>query len=180
MNIVIHSIFNECDCNALSEFTTKHNNSKSIKAINNMTIIGTCLAVPAALLSFVIGEIECAFILIACIAALWAVKWYTLNKKIPATNKRINSNLFGGALTFAFYDDYLYEKSETPFSVSETSMRYELFEKVSETYDNFFFCINEAKIVIVPKRDISHEQIFELEQFLYYKFGPKFNRIAVK
>ena len=84
----------------------------------------------------------------------------------PQKMKKSFENLLGASLTVAFYDDYYYCRIETPFEITETSLRYENVKSVIETRELLLFESGRRQVVAVPKASLSPESLNRLMLFI--------------
>ena len=100
---------------------------------------------------------------------------------IPSKTKkgtvRINKSLEGSYMLCAFYDDYYFTGCESPVRKGEQSFRYSFVDEAFETSEYFLLLLNNSTCDVVPKRDMSPEQIAEASAFFVDKFAGKFKKI---
>ncbi len=84
----------------------------------------------------------------------------------PQKMKKSFDPLLGASFTIAFYDDYYYCRIETPFEITETSLRYENVKSVIETREMLLFESNRRQVVTVPKAALSPEDLNQLMLFI--------------
>lgn len=177
MNVVFQSDYTPFDNEMFAKDFLKNSDSKAITAFKKASklifILGGFVLVGALF----IGSFWISFE-IAAILVFWGIYYARYPKKVVKSVTEQNRVLLGSRNMYAFYDDYYYEKTETPLQVRETSQSYNMIRQIDETPTHFFL-YTENTCNVVPKRNMSPENIAELSFFFSSFFPQKYKRCIV-
>lgn len=176
--IIVQSQYKRCDSEAIGKYilkTAKRKNYKAFAII--LTIIAVLLII---LLQTPLFDWTANYVTIASYT-LAVILYDALVASIPSRTKkgtvRINKSLEGSYTLRAFYDDYYFTGCESPVRKSEQSFRYSFVDEAFETSEYFLLFLNNTACEVVPKRDMSPEQIAEASAFFAAKFAGRFKKI---
>ena len=170
MNIEINCIYTDADIKAFAD-----NYSRCVlKFIRTAWII---LAVISGVLLFinirdVFGVVELLLVVIIAVSLC-----YLIFDPVGKVMFKANAHIKGSPTRLAFYDDYFYEKSSCPMTVTESSVRYEYIKSVYETQTHFFIYTNSGHCHIVPRKEINPDDYLVLRTFLSAKVGAAFKTV---
>ena len=176
--IVVQSQYKRCDSEAVGKYILKTAKRKNYKVYAALaTIIIVLLIILLQIPPFnrtsnymltITGVLVLIFLdaFVACVPAI-------TKKGTVAANKRLE----GSYMLHAFYDDYYFTGCESPVRKSEQSFRYSFVNEAFETSEYFLLFLNNSTCEVVPKRDMSPEQIAEASAFFAAKFAGKFKKI---
>ncbi len=84
----------------------------------------------------------------------------------PQKMKKSFEPLVGASVTTAFYDDYYFCRIETPFEITESSMRYENVKSVIETREMLLLESARRQVSAIPKAALTPDELNQLTLFI--------------
>ena len=171
MNIELNCVYTDADINAFAK-----NYSRCV--LKNVRTAWIVLAVMSAL-ALLLNIRDMYFGIIGSVlAALFAVSlFYIIYDPIQKRLIKANAYIKGCRTKLVFYDDYYYEKSESAFTVTETSVRYEYIKSVYETQTHIFIYTNSGHCHIVPRKEFYPDDYLVLRAFLTSRIGAGFKTV---
>ncbi len=176
--IIVQSQYKRCDSEAIGKYILKTAKRKNYKVYAALATI--IIALSIILLQIPpFNRTSNYMLIITGVLVLIALNIFVACA--PAITKKgsvaANKSLEGSYMLHAFYDDYYFSGCESPVGKSEQSFRYLFVDEVFETSEHFLLFLNNTACEIVPKRDMSPEQIAEASAFFAAKFAGRFKKI---
>ena len=170
MNIELNCVYTDADINAFAK-----NYSRCV--LKNVRTAWIVLAVISAVMFLLnireaFGVVELLLIVIIAVSLFYII-YDPVQKRLIKANDYIK----GCRTKLVFYDDYYYEKSESAFTVTETSVRYEYIKSVYETQTHIFIYTNSGHCHIVPRKEFYPDDYLVLRAFLTSRIGAGFKTV---
>ena len=178
MNIVVNTSFTQFELAKFAEITAKYGYSdqrKRSKALSIILVI-LCLIPSFSFIVFQDYELLIFPVFIGIISTVSVKRFYS--KALPKSIVEANKVECPAKITCAFYNDYYYYKKEHTMVVGEASIRYEHLSRVVETPDFFLLLDKRKSGVLVPKRDMEHNDIIALSTYLSAKCLSVYKYVA--
>lgn len=134
-------------------------------------------AISGVLLIWNIRDITFVGIDIVLLVIIALSLFYLFYDPIQKRLIKANEHLKQSRVKFAFYDDYFYEKCESPFAVTENSVSYEYIKTAYETVRHIYIYTLSGTCFIIKRGDIAPDDYFVLRTFLSSKIGLKFQTV---
>lgn len=165
MNITSKFIFDDKIADVLAYASCKYYNHKAY--FTRIVIFAFMVAalLVYGLISIIMGDAN-GIIFFAAALLYGAAACVIEFRLTPQKMRKSYELLLGASLTAAFYDDYYYCRIETPFEITETSLRYENVKSVLETREMLLFESKRRQVVAVPKASLSPENLNQLTLFI--------------
>lgn len=176
--IIVQSQYKRCDSEAVGKYVLKTAKRKNYKVYAALATIIVALSIillqippfnrTSDYMSTIAGVLALIVldIFVACAPAI-------TKKGSVAANRRLE----GSYMLHAFYDDYYFSGCESSFRKCEESVRYSFVDEAFEISEYFLLFLNNTACEVVPKRDMSPEQIAEASAFFAAKFAGRFKKI---
>ena len=179
MKVEFKAVFSHTECQKFGEYVIKYCSPEYNKVLKR-NIIAMAILTGIAIISGILSEIYVVAVTVAfAFIAFVALLVYNKNKKVPQS--LCKSNMVGVPynVTYGFYDEYFYEKSENNMSITETSARYEFLDHIIETPEYFLLLSKRRNGYIFHKSYVNFDDLAVLSNFFktrlpnVYKFKEK-------
>ncbi|MCL2694872.1 MAG: YcxB family protein [Clostridiales bacterium] len=117
-----------------------------------------------AYLTWIVGSVSIVIAVIFVVTIPFIIPFILLHA--PHRSVKMNKRLFGAVNDYMFSDDEIIIESTMRAATGQSTASYQLFDKVYETKEMFFFYISKAQAYFMNKSDITEGTVSDLQELL--------------